>query len=106
MSKLSSLSSLGKVSLVLAVVLIACLLPLPYGFYTVIRLAVAVVAACWAYVFYSRRKTALAIVSASVALLFQPFLKIALDRLTWNIIDVILAGLIVFTVFSLNKDLK
>lgn len=43
---------------------------------------------------------------SSVALLFQPFLKIALDRLTWNIIDVILAGLIVFTVFSLNKELK
>lgn len=97
---LSAISVLGKISLILALALIACLLPLPYGFYTIIRLATAVVAVCWAYSFFSCRKTALAVVSVMIALLFQPFFKITMDRLTWNIVDVVLACLIVVVVFQ------
>lgn len=97
---IAHLSTLGKASLIFAIVLILCLLPLPYGFYTIIRLATAVVAGCWAYRFYNCHKTSFAITAGAIALLFQPFLKITLDRLTWNIIDVILAGLIVLIVYN------
>lgn len=97
---ISTLTTLEKASLILAIALIACLLPLPYGFYTIIRLATAVIAGCWAYSFYDQRKTSLAITSGAIALLFQPFLKITLDRLTWNLIDIILAGIIVLIVFK------
>lgn len=97
---ISHLSTLEKTSVVLAIALILCLLPLPYGFYTIIRLATAVIAGCWACHFYNRRKTSFAITAGAIALLYQPFLKITLDRLTWNIIDVIFAGLIVLIIFK------
>lgn len=100
MKKISTLPVLEKVSLVLAIALIACLLPLPYGFYTLIRFATAIVAVCWAYTFYKRRQTALAIFAAAVALLFQPFVKIVMDRSTWNVVDLILAVLILIAVFK------
>lgn len=80
MRKTITLTTLGKASLILAIALILCLLPLPYGFYTIVRLATAVIAGCWAYNFYKRRKTSLAIVSGAIALLFQPFLKIPGQR--------------------------
>lgn len=100
MRKIRTLTTLEKASIVLAIALILCFLPLPYGFYTIIRLATAVLAGCWAYRFYNRRKTSFAITAAAIALLFQPFLKISLDRFTWNVIDVILAGLIVLMVLK------
>lgn len=97
---MGTLTTLEKASIVLSIALILCLLPLPYGFYTIIRLATAVIAGCWAYRFYKRRKTSFSITTVAIALLFQPFLKITLDRLTWNIIDLILAGLIVLIIFK------
>lgn len=100
MRKIGTLTSLEKASLILAIALILCLLPLPYGFYTIVRLATAVISGCWAYSFYKHRKTSFAISSVAIALLFQPFLKIALDRFTWNVIDVILAVLIVLMVLK------
>ena len=95
---------LEKASLILAIALILCLLPLPYGFYTIVRLATAVIVGCWAYSFYKQGKTSYAILSGTIALLFQPFLKITLDRFTWNVIDVILAGLIVLMVLKRNNQ--
>ena len=98
--KKRKLSTLEKSSLILVLALLLCLLSLPYGFYIIIRLATAIIAGCWAYKFFSNGKTDYAIIACSIVLLFQPFLKITLDRLTWNIIDVILAGLIVLIIFK------
>lgn len=90
------LSSLEISSLVLAGVLFLCLLSMPYGFYTVIRLATAIIASLWAIKFFNQNSTTYAIVAIAVALLFQPFFKVTLDRLTWNIIDIIVSiGLII-----------
>lgn len=90
------LSSLEISSLVLAGVLFLCLLSMPYGFYTVIRLATAIIASLWAFKFFNQNSTTYAIVAIAVALLFQPFFKVTLDRLTWNIIDIIVSiGLII-----------
>lgn len=99
MRNLRKLSSLEKSSLILAGALLLCLLPLPYGFYTIIRLATAVVAGCWAYKFFQKGQTTNAVISCTVILLFQPFFKIVLDRLTWNVVDAIIAIIIVFLVF-------
>ena len=48
-----------------------------------------------AYRYYTQHKMALAITFASFALLFQPFIKIALGRTMWNIVDVIVAVLLI-----------
>lgn len=46
--------------------------------------------------FYKERKSRLMWTTGALALLFQPFAKIALGRMVWNIVDVAVAvGLIV-----------
>lgn len=101
---LKNLSFLDKATLVLAVGLLLCLLPLPYGFYTVVRLAVAVIAGCWAYQFYKSGKMPLAIIAGAVAILFQPLIKIVLDITTWNLLDVLLAIALVILIISKNRQ--
>lgn len=103
MTKFSSLSILEKASLILAIALFLCLCPMPYGYYTVIRLATSIIACCWAYQFYEAKKTPLAIIAGAIAILFQPLIKIILDRTTWNILDVLLAIAIIVLVFIRRK---
>ena len=91
--------------LVFAVMLLLCLAPMPYGYYMLVRFVAMVVFAAMAYRYYKERKEALTWTFAALVLLFQPFLKIALGRLMWNIVDVIVAiGLIML--FFVEKDRK
>ena len=96
------LSSLQKATLLLIIALLACLLPLPYGIYTIVRLGTAIVMACWTVRFYSLGKITMAIVCGGVAILFQPFIKITLDRLSWNIIDVTVAIFLLIVFFKVD----
>lgn len=98
-----NLSALELASLIMALLLVACLCPLPYGFYTIIRLATAIIAGCWCYRFYRLNKTALAVIAGGIVILFQPLIRIALDRTTWNIIDVLLAVVLLILVFGKKK---
>ena len=107
MSGFNSLGTLERASLVMAGVLIVALLPLPYGLYTVIRVGVAVLAVCWAVRFFNTNKTALGVIAVAVAVLFQPLWKITMDRVSWNIIDILLAaGLIVLVLRPRLKWVK
>jgi hypothetical protein len=42
----------------------------------------------------------------ALALLFQPFIKIALGRTIWNIVDVAVAILLLVLIFTENKKEK
>lgn len=97
-------SILLKVSLALAIGLLLCLAPMPYGFYAVIRLATAIISCCWAYQFYKEGKTPLTIVAIAIAILFQPLIMIVLDRTTWQVIDVLLAGSLILLVVKHNRN--
>lgn len=82
---------LYKIGLGLAVALLICLFPMPYGYYTLVRFAAMIILGCMAYGFYKEEKQTLCIIAGSLALLFQPLVKITLDRITWNVVDVLLA---------------
>ena len=83
--------TLYKIGLGLAVALFICLFPMPYGYYALVRFAAMIILGCMAYGFYKEGKQTLCIVAGSLALLFQPLIKITLDRITWNVVDVLLA---------------
>ncbi len=85
------MKQLHKIGIALAIALLICLFPMPYGYYILIRFITMVFFVCLAVVFNKEGKTDYAIMSGAVALLFQPFFKIALGRGMWNIIDVIVA---------------
>lgn len=82
--------------LILAILLLLCLAPMPYGYYQFVRLASTVAFAVMAYLYYEKKREALVITFVALAILFQPFMKIALGRTVWNVVDVAVAvGLVV-----------
>ena len=95
------------VPLYLAAVLLLCLAPMPYGYYTLVRVIATVVFSIYAYKCYVAKKEGLTWVFVTLALLFQPFAKIALGRVIWNVIDVIVAiGLIVLFFWDWKRGNK
>ena len=79
----------------MSVLLHSPLLSMPYGYYMLVRFVSMVAFGVMAYRYYTQSKVALTVTFASLALLFQPFIKIALGRTIWNVVDVIVAILLV-----------
>lgn len=78
-----------------------CLLDMPYGFYQFVRFIALLGFGILAYQASQQKMQTEMIIYASLALLFQPFVKIALGREIWNIVDVIVGiGLIVNLIFK------
>ena len=90
----------------LAALLLACLAPMPYGYYSLVRFVTFIAFAWIAIDFYKSKKDSLSILFVILCLLFQPFAKIALGRTLWNIVDVIVAlGLCFLGWKTLKKEI-
>lgn len=84
------------IKIILAVLLFACLLDMPYGFFQLVRFVALVGFGVLAYQANQQGKQTEMIVFGALALLFQPFFKISLGRELWNVVDVIVGiGLLV-----------
>ena len=90
--------------IILAGALLLCLAPMPYGYYNLIRLASTIIFGIMAYIAFVDHKIPFGILYVGIALLFQPFIKIALGRILWNIIDVICAILLVVQTIRQTKQ--
>ena len=125
-SKSTFSSIIGAVYIILSVLLLLCLAPMPYGYYQLVRFIAMTVFGVLAWLFYATRNTpglcapeeqkgyikddsttilskvSMAIVWGALALLFQPFFKIALGRITWNVVDVIVAGMLIILWLNLR----
>ena len=87
----------------LAIALILCLFPMPYGFYQFVRFAAMAIFAYLAYCEYKNGHIDRMILFIILAILFQPFAKIALGRVLWNIVDLIVAGYLIYLVMNNKK---
>ena len=94
-----------QVYLILAILMLLCLAPMPYGYYMLVRFVAMVAFGLMAYQYYTRHKTAAACIFGVLALLFQPIYKIALGRVIWNGIDVAVAVLLI-ALFVMEKRLE
>lgn len=84
------------IKIILAVALFICLLDMPYGYYQFVRFISFGVFAYLGFKELERTNQTTALIYFGLALLFQPFIKIALGREIWNIVDVIVGiGLLV-----------
>ena len=83
------------IQLFLSALLLLCLAKMPYGYYNVTRFAAMVVFAYMAYLYAEEKKQGLMVTFGALALLFQPFVKIAIGRTMWNIVDVAVAILLI-----------
>lgn len=89
--------------IIMAVLLLVCLAPMPYGYYQLVRFIAMVSFAYLAYDYYKLNKVGVSYAFVALALLFQPFLKIALGRVMWNIVDVIVATFLILLFFAKKK---
>lgn len=94
-----------QLKLILSILLLVCLFDMPYGYYQFVRLVAGFSFAYFAYAAYEEKKEIQVLLYIGLAILFQPFLKIALGRELWNIVDVLAAIGLVATVF-LDKNKK
>jgi len=86
------------IKIVLAVLFLLCLLKMSYGYYQLVRFVAFVGFLYLAFNgYHSNKKTPL--VYIALALLFQPFLKIALGRMLWNVVDVVVAISLLISLF-------
>jgi hypothetical protein len=88
----------------LAVLLLLCLLDMPYGYFQFVRLAGLIGFSILAYQENQQGRQTEMIIYGGLALLFQPFFKIALGRQIWNIVDVVVAVGLLISIFIKPKE--
>ena len=92
------------IKVVLSVLFLLCLIDMPYGFYQLIRFIALIGFGVLAYQSYQKEKQTEFVIYLILAVLFQPIFKIYLGRTIWNIIDVVVAiGLLYSVVNNKNK---
>lgn len=72
-------------------------LPMPYGYYTLLRLIACGVFAWAAYVSYERKEPLLPWVFGILAITFNPIIKIYFPKEIWSGIDLAAGLLLLFT---------
>lgn len=91
------------IKVILSILLLLCLINMPYGYYQFVRFAAMIGFAYLAYSANEQSNRNEVFVYIVLALLFQPFIKIALGRTIWNIVDLIVGiGLVISSI----KDTK
>ncbi len=93
--------------IVIAVMLLLCLADMPYGYFQLVRFVAMASFAYISYDSFKSEKEGIGFTFAALAILFQPFFKIALGRVMWNVVDVVVAiGLICLVATSVKKNVK
>ena len=89
----------------LSILLLLCLLKMPYGYFQLVRFIGMIVFIILAYFEKDKTNKILMVVWICSALLINPIIKIALGRFIWNIVDVIWAILLIGTLLlERNKN--
>lgn len=92
-----------NIKLLLAALLFGCLLDMPYGYYQLVRFVSMVGFALLSVRAYRKKQDTEMIIYGSLALLFQPFIKIVLGRVLWNLIDVVVGAWLLYSVYKKRK---
>ena len=79
---------------------------MPYGYYQATRFIGMVGFLLLAYSTYEGNKTlnSTVIIYLALALLFQPFIKVALGRTIWNIVDVVVSVGLIISIFWKSRN--
>ena len=91
------------IKLVIAILLLLCLADMPYGFYQLVRFASAAAFAYFSFDYFKSKKDGMGFIFAALAILFQPFIKIALGRVIWNVVDIIVAVGLIYLIINAFK---
>lgn len=89
-------------NILLAIALLICLMPMPYGYYILIRYISAIVFGVMAYDYYCQKQKKMYVVTLSLAVLFQPLIKLPLGRDIWNLVDIVVAAFLIYLFLRKN----
>jgi len=90
----------------LALLLFLCLFNMPYGYYQFVRFA-AMGGFLWlGWQANQQGKSNEVFLYVLLALLFQPFIKVALGRTLWNIVDVVVGVGLLLSLINQNNNTK
>lgn len=78
---------------------------MPYGYYQLVRYIAMAGFVVLAYLASEKQDKIEMIVYVCLAILFQPFIKIALGRQIWNIVDIVVGTGLIITIFYKKKSL-
>ncbi len=92
------------IKILISILLLTCLLKMPYGYFNLVRIVCVFGFTILAYDAKRKSENIEVIIYVGLALLFQPFVKIALGRLLWNIVDVIVAFGLMLSMFKARKS--
>lgn len=95
----------NHISYFLAFLLLLAVLPLPYGYYTFLRISVFTGSLFLAYQSYQHDKVNLATILAGFAILFNPIIPVYLSKELWLPIDIISAISFYLIGSKLEKEL-
>lgn len=90
--------------IILVVLLFLCLLDMPYGYYQLVRFVSMLVFVFFGFKEFEKENQNIAYLYFGLAILFQPFLKIALGRELWNLVDVVVGIWLMISAFQSNKN--
>ncbi len=93
----------NAIKLILAVLLFICLIDMPYGYYQLVRISGLIGFSILAYKASEKQNKTEMILYIGLALLFQPFVKVALGRQIWNVVDVIIGIGLIMSIFRKSK---
>jgi hypothetical protein len=79
---------------------------MPYGYYQFTRFTAMTLFSYLAYCSNEQNKKQEVFIYIGLALLFQPFIKIALGRLIWNIVDLIVGISLIISLFQRKTKVK
>ena len=91
--------------IILAILFFICLADMPYGYFQIVRFGALVGFALLAYNANEQGHKREVIIYVCLAILFQPLIKIALGRVVWNVVDVIVAIGLILSIFIKPKPL-
>lgn len=92
--------------LFVSIILLLCLFDMPYGYYQFVRFATMIGFAYLAFLANKQNNKNEVFIYIGLVILFQPFVKIALGRFIWNIVDLVVGVGLLFSIFISNEKLK
>jgi len=92
------------IKIILAILMFICLADVPYGYFQFVRFAALVGFGLLAIAASNEDNQTEMFIYGALALLFQPFFKIALGREVWNVVDVLVGGGLLVSIFISKKS--
>lgn len=100
---MSKLPAVSIACLIAAALSLFGVVNLPYGYYMFLRLAVCVTAIAAGLVLVQRRDSKFALMAWALALLYNPVFRVALDKDTWRLVNLVTAVVLVMAALRLAR---